>query len=277
MEPLARRSQLIRQEARRLREFLASLPPKALSLPSACEQWQVGDAVAHIIFGLEHWYDSISRALKEDTTPNKAFSWPGSRYPTEENAADAIARRRQLGENLLPTFFRWIDRLDELLGQMGPEDWNRSVWHRSDGIMPLHTYFNSMIRTFSIHGWDIRSAIDPDAGLSTQCIPDLVEHINKWLTLCFQPASRLAKPVRYRFQLTGAVASSRDVVIEGDTFREEVGAASQADVTFHCDAVTFVLMMYGRRRREEALARGQLKIVGDSELAAQLDRWFKPV
>lgn len=277
MEPVARRSQLVRQEAQRLKEFLASLPPENLSLPSACDQWQVGDVVAHIIFGIEHWYDSISRALVGDTNPNKAFSWPGSQYPTEENAADAIARKRRLGEDLLPTFFRWIDRLDELLGQMASEDWNRPVWHRSDGIMPLHTYFNSMIRTFSIHGWDIRSAVDPDAALSTECIPDLVEHINKWLTLCFQPTVHLAKAIRYRFQLIGADTLCRDVVIEGDKFREEVEAEGPAHVTISCDSGAYVLMMYGRKRLKDMVARGQVKLAGDSEVATKFEQWFKPV
>lgn len=277
METVVRRSQLVRQEAQQLKEFLASIPPTALSLPSACDQWQVGDVIAHIIFGLEHWCDSISRALTADTTPNKAFSWPGSRYPTEENAADAIARRKRLGKDILPTFFRWIDGLDELLGQMGPEDWGRPVWHRSDGIMPLHTYLNSMVRTFSIHGWDIRSALDPEAGLSNECIPDLVEHIHKWLALCFQPTLHLVKAIRYRFQLTGAVTSCRDVVIEGDKFREEVDAEGPAHVTISCDSGAYVLMMYGRKRLKDMIARGQVKLVGDSGVATKFEQWFKPV
>ena len=54
---------------------------------------------------------------------------------------------------------------------------------------------------------------------------------------------------------------------------EAVGK-TPADVTFHCDGETFVLLMYGRLRAQEAVSQGRITFEGDTELAAAFSQRF---
>jgi hypothetical protein len=47
-----------------------------------------------------------------------------------------------------------------------------------------------------------------------------------------------------------------------------------ADVTFRCDGETFVLLMYGRIRAQEAIAQGKMTCAGDFESAVAFGQRF---
>jgi hypothetical protein len=48
-----------------------------------------------------------------------------------------------------------------------------------------------------------------------------------------------------------------------------------ADVTFRCDGETFVLLMYGRLRAQEAVSQGRITFEGDAELVAAFNQRFQ--
>ena len=267
------RTQSLRQEIVRLKDFMANLPQDALSLPSACTEWEVQDVVAHLVTAGENWSRILAGALAGE--PPSALGGRSTRNPPDENAQSAIDLRKALGDQLVPTFQANIDRVDQELAKITPNDWETLVLHNSDGEMPLRRYINSVTRGVGVHGWDIRSGVDRKAELGPDCVPALVDSIETWLRVfCFHPTSPLANPLRFRFQLTGAVTGTRDVLVRGDDFAVEVDGTSQTDIVYRCGAGDFVLMAYGRLSRHEAQSQGRLVIEGNEELAARFDEWF---
>ena len=52
MESLQDQVALVRKESERLEHYLNTLPPDALSLPSACSRWEVGETWWPTSFGV---------------------------------------------------------------------------------------------------------------------------------------------------------------------------------------------------------------------------------
>jgi hypothetical protein len=48
-----------------------------------------------------------------------------------------------------------------------------------------------------------------------------------------------------------------------------------ADVTFRCDGETFILLMYGRIRAQEAVSQGKMTFEGDAALVAAFTQRFQ--
>jgi hypothetical protein len=131
-----------------------------------------------------------------------------------------------------------------------------------------------------LHGWDIRARVAPEAALAPESLPALLELIatsrtSGFLTWAFRPGARLSPPVRYRFEVTGAVPSRVDIVVEGDDASITEAGDTTASVSFHCDTETYVLVMYGRLSLEAARALGRLRIEGDQALVVAFGQWFK--
>jgi len=63
----ADRATIVHAEAKRLEQFLSALSPADWQRPSACDQWQVADVVAHLVgFGLA---ERITQGLQGDLAP----------------------------------------------------------------------------------------------------------------------------------------------------------------------------------------------------------------
>ena len=50
-----------------------------------------------------------------------------------------------------------------------------------------------------------------------------------------------------------------------------------ADVTMHCNAETYVLLVYGRLDVAAASAAGRLIVQGDKALATAFGQWFRGI
>ena len=267
------RTASLRNEIASLKEFVANLSSTALSLPSACTEWQVQDVAAHLVAAAENWANIVERALT-GASPSTLGRSTGPSQP-DENAETAIRLRKELGDRLVSTLLDNLTRLDQALTRITPQNWKTEVRHNADGQMPLWRYIISITRGVGVHGWDMRWGTDHDAPLGADCVPGLVDSIETWLRVfCFHPTEPLEKAVRFRFLLSGPVTGSRDVVVKGDDFELLENAASPADVTYQCEAGVFVLMAYGRLTRHDAQSRGRLTIDGDEALAARFDEWF---
>ncbi len=267
------RTASLRNEIASLKEFVANLPSTALSLPSACTEWEVQDVAAHLVAAAENWANIVERALT-GASPSTLGRPTGPSQP-DENAETAIRLRKELGQTLMPTLFDNLSRLDRALTRITPQNWETEVRHNADGQMPLWRYIISITRGVGVHGWDMRWGTDHDAPLGVDCVPGLVDSIETWLRVfCFHPSEPLEKAVRFRFLLSGPVTGSRDVVVKGDDFELLENAASPADVIYQCDAGVFVLMAYGRLTRHDAQSRGRLTVDGDEAMAARFDEWF---
>ena len=133
-----------------------------------------------------------------------------------------------------------------------------------------------------MHEWDIRAGLEPDAQLSAASIPSILLTIGESiasgsLRWAFWSGPALPAPVRYRFIVTGANLTRSDVLVDGNTLRMDEPQESTANVTVHCDAATYVLLVYGRLNLEAALDSGRLVVVGDPALVLDFGQWFRGI
>jgi hypothetical protein len=174
-------------------------------------------------------------------------------------------------------FSQGWDPFPSFVASLSADDWHKPC-HHSFGIVPVHALVHASVFELAIHGWDIRSALEPSAHLSSDALPamlDLFAACPQWF---FLPDARLSTPLRYRFALTGALSKQWDIVVEGDTAHMGPAAdATPANVTFACEVETFVLMMCGRIGFDTALGDKRLIPTGDPAVVQAFKQWFRGV
>ncbi len=268
------------RESERLKEYLSSLPTEAWNKPSACDLWEVRDVVAHLAGTAEAYTERIYKSLQGDSSPPAdrpdAGTVNGTSY-AKVSAERYISRREGLGDQVFSDFNKTKDQLNQLLTTLGPQDWDKPHYYVSIGIAPMGYRPTLWISELVMHGWDIRSAFDPEAHLSDENLPvlmDLIFYPRMLTGWMFNPGPRPRAPIRYRWELTGAGASNSDIVVEGDKASVEPAGTGKADVNFHCDTETFVLIAFGRLTTDTAVTAHRLTIQGDHGLALEFQRWF---
>jgi uncharacterized protein (TIGR03083 family) len=173
MDALESLVQLVQSEAKHLEEYLATLSPEAWARPSACERWEVGDVVGHLVFWAEPYTNWISRAVQGEYSPPEG--WPpvgslGYQPLMELNAQTAIACRERLGEQLFPTFCATNAQFTKVVVGLGPQDWEKPSYHPAM-IAPVRNRVEARMMELAVHGWDIRSQLEPAAPLSAETLP----------------------------------------------------------------------------------------------------------
>ena len=260
------RIHLVKSESDRIKQYLSVLSTVDWSSQSACEAWQVRDVVAHMIMGGEMYVGNIGRGLANDSSPSDGMPPAGSGDGAARqvaNAQRAILIRENLGEQLLSAFSASCDELDQLLEGIGPQDWDKPCFHPA-ATMPVRTYVNLRLAELSVHEWDIRSRLDRSAHLPEKCLPAIMDAISAFIVgILFNPGSKLGSPVRYRFELTGAMPSRHDIMVEDGKAHMLPTESAIPDVTFRCDTETFVLLAYGRITLAAALANGRIVSEGE--------------
>jgi hypothetical protein len=142
----------------------------------------------------------------------------------------------------------------------------------------VHSLVNTGGFELAIHGWDIRSALEPSTHLSPDILAVILDFISECLHWFFLPDARLSTPLRYRFAFTGALRSQWDMVVEGDTAHLESAAdATPANATFSCELETFVLMMCGRIGFDAAIGDKRVIPTGDMAGVQAFKKWFQVV
>ena len=273
---------LVEAESTRLTRYLHALPAAAWHQPSACAQWQIQDVVAHLTMAAEFYVDTVSRGLRGDTAPPEGFPPAGTvngAAMAEPLARMAVTTRQQLGDRVLATFEAALERLNALLAGVGSHERERPCYHPWRPL-PVQQFLPMSLQELVLHGWDIRSRLEPETTLAAESMAALSELIiasrtSGFLEWVFRPGAKLPAPARYRFAVTAARPSRVDIVVEGERAHLEEPGDTPASVTFRCDLETYVLVMYGRLRPEAARTAGRLQIEGDRALAEAFGQWFK--
>ena len=284
MSSWVERAKLLQSESQRFQKYLSELPDDAWSKQSACELWRVADVVAHLVGNAEFYAATVERGLNGEFEPPEGRPVAGTGHPSQGaagTAEGAIANRERLGDNLLSTLEARTNHLIQLLAGLSPEDRDKPCYHPG-GIVPAGNFVDLRFKELALHQWDIRSALEPGAGLAPDSLPSMVVLMTESfasgsIRWAFWPGPALDQPVRYRFDVSEPAVFKADILVEGDKFRFEEMSASAADISFRCDTGTLALMMYGRMDASAAIAQGKLEVDGDGELAAQFGRWFKGI
>jgi uncharacterized protein (TIGR03083 family) len=270
--------QLIKSESQRIVQYLEALPDEAWSKPSACDAWTVGDVVGHLVFVAEFYSENISRGVQGDTSASKFFSsidFADRTALAKLLEQTSVERRKELGEQLLPTLVSEWDRFIGILGSLNPEDWERPCWRWTRPI-PVRYHLPLSVQELVIHGWDIRSNLEPSPSLSEECLPLLVDRaIRRFRVITEHPdplrASKSTGVVRYRFDVAGPVTGKHDMIIDDEQAHMEPAIDEKPDVIFRCDTVTFLLLMYQRLTAVHAIANGKMTAEGNEDLISDFE------
>lgn len=276
METLEHRIELCQAAAEQLTQYLQTLSAEAWCHPSACEAWEVRDVVGHLTAGAESYAEAISRGLQGDHSARLDELPPlGAPNRAAVIAQRSIARRESLGDQLLATFTVSHNHLQDLMSSLSPQDWETPCSYPGGDLRPAHQFLTARLMELAMHAWDIWSRRDPARPLFAESVPLFLERLPRIVALNARPDTPLRAPFRYRFAVTGVVPSQYDIVLEGDTVRMEPAGTTGADVRCHCDAETFVLLMYGRLTPQTAVASGRLVVEGPREPMPTFGPWFK--
>jgi len=278
------RAQVYKSESEAFQDYLKALPAEVWGKQSACDEWLVGDVVAHLVGNSEFYAGTVARGLTGESAPPEGRPEAGTGHPSISAAAlaqSSIAAREWLGDDLLNTYIEKDNHLINLLTGLSAADQAKPCYHPGS-IVPAGNFVDLRFKEIVLHQWDIRSAIEEKAGLSAASLESMVILIQESfasgsLRWAFWAGPALDRPVRYRFDVKTPVLVTADIVVEGDKFRYENDARGSADVTFRCHTHIFALLMYGRISAAEAMTAGHLAIDGDAALAEQFSQWFKGI
>jgi uncharacterized protein (TIGR03083 family) len=270
---------VVQSEAERLAQYLATLPPAAWRQPSACQGWEVRDVVAHLVEVAQFYRQTIAGGVQGDVSPPPELRQSGTTRAASI-AQHAIATREWLGDALLSIFRVRYEQLCGLLAQLGTGDWQKLCYYTSEPRhRPAQEFLALSVQELAMHGWDIRSRLEPGFHLSAESITVLVQHMPRRLArpqrAVFPLPAGMSIPVCYRWELRGAVGQAYDIVVEDSRCRMQPAATSAPQVTFSADAETFILVLYQRLTLAAAMARGDLLVEGDGGLSAAFDRWLQ--
>jgi|RhiMetdeSRZDD1v2_1073273.scaffolds.fasta_scaffold21445_4 uncharacterized protein (TIGR03083 family) len=277
---------VLQTDFERLKQYLIALPVDAWTTPSACALWEIRDVMAHLIFAANSYTDRITRGLRGETSTPEGHPQPGSFHTIWQKerqqlataaAQRMIAFRERLGQELLDVFCTTGDHVNHLVARLRPHEWE-SPCYDARGLLPLRALVMELVFERAIHGWDIRSALEPSVHLSPDVLAVIPEHVAVCVPWRFLPRARLLTPIRYRFACPGALNKTWDIVVEGDTAHMGPATdAAPANATFSCEIETFVLMMCGRIGLDAALGDKRIIPTGDMAVAQAFKTWFQGV
>ena len=277
MHTFADRVTRVEVESTALKRYLHALPLAAWEHPSACAGWVIGDVVAHLVDSGAFYTESITRGLQGERIPFANRPPAGSVNGAAAAALTAtrvLASRQRLGECLLTAFEDTTDRFNHLVTRLTAAEAETVCYHPGN-ILSVQTFVGLRLCELVVHGWDIRSPLEPAASLSPESAAMLVGWWPEFVTWCFQPDRSRAAGGRFRFVFTGHGLHPYDLIVEGETVRMAPAEQMPAHVTLHCEAATFVLLMCGRRPLDTLVAEGRLVIEGKDQLLAAFRQWFQ--
>ncbi len=264
--------QLVKEESARIGVYLKTLKPEAWATQSACDAWQVQDVVAHVMGAVERFGPNIVRGAGGDGSAPEGMPEAGvgdMAARLRNNAQVAVDYRESLGSDILSVYNSEIARFDEFLSGLQDGDADKPCYHPA-GTISVETYLNLRLTELIVHEWDIRSKLEPSPVMSAESLPSIMEMFPVFVVgRLFDPGANMASSARLRFELTGSVAGSYDIVAGGGQKAiMESASDKRPDAIFGCDTQTFVLLVYGRIKLADAMAAGQIVVSGDTSVTA---------
>ncbi len=274
----------LRNESQGFHNYLNALPPEAWNAQSACDLWEVGHVVAHLVGVAEFYATTVERGVEGnvETLPGRAPAGSQTGATSHEGIHQrALAAREQLGDQVVASLAQQSDRLINVLANLKPEDHSKPCYHPG-GYVPAGNFVDMRFKELGLHDWDIRSRLESNYHMLPASFPSMIILImNSFasgsIPYAFWPGPSLDNPVRYRFNVSDPEDLQADIVVEGDRVRLEAAAAGSADVTCRCDTETFLLLAYGRLSSRDAIDSGRLVAEGDPARIAQFSEWFKGI
>ena len=273
----------LRAESQRFHAYLSALPADSWNAQSACDLWEVGHVVAHLVGVAEFYATTVERGIEGnvETLPGRAPAGSQTGATSHEGIHQrALAAREQLGEQVVTELAAQSDRLINVLANLKPDEHPKPCYHPG-GYVPAGNFVDMRFKELGLHDWDIKSRLESDYHMLPASMPSMIILIlNSFasgsLPYAFWPGPALDKPVRYRFNVTNPVELNADIVVESDRVHIQ-SPEGDPDVTCACDTETFLLMSYGRLPSSEAISTGRLTTQGDATAITRFSEWFRGI
>src|SRR5690606_25979481 len=101
---------------------------------------------------------------------------------------------------LLDAYRQQAGELRATLERIKPDDYATPAWHPA-GIWSIGRLEVAWFWEIGIHGHDLRSAFDPNAGFEPDLVPTYVEYLTRALPRYLNPQADPALVATYRFNL----------------------------------------------------------------------------
>ncbi|MEO6509722.1 MAG: maleylpyruvate isomerase family mycothiol-dependent enzyme [Nocardioides sp.] len=221
----------------RLAAFVDELGEDQLKGPSGASEWTIADVLSHLGSGAEIQQHSITRALgSEDDVPENQAVWDRwNALPPTEQAGGFVAAD---------------ERLVSLFESLTPEQ--RSSLTVDLGFLPapvtVETPLAMRLNEQTLHGWDARVGVDPEAGLSNAAAELVLGHYAGAMSFMLGfvgKADQVAEPVR--------LAVGSHTIAIGESVALETGS-DDATATYDGPLEAAVRLVAGRLSPERTPA-----------------------
>ena len=267
---------IVRALSNDLAGFLYTLPEDvwrdADVYASACDRWNMADVVTHLIDVAITFTLSIERAISGRVSPPMGYR----QLTAEERLQSVISLRDAYGEDLFPEFNTACLRLNRLIVDLEPDQYELPAWHPF-AIMTVERLIELRAMELAVHGWDVRHGIDRSAAINPIAVPFLKGWVHRWLRAGFRPRPGNRPDVRLRFLLTDAGDEAYDLTVRSNDFSLDAargGGPTDADSTLELDSSSYILFLMGRLPLRRSVRRGRIALQGDQALAEQFPEWF---
>ena len=279
MDAIEDRVEQVRLESERLIQYLENLPQEAWGKQSACDGWTVADVAAHLTGGGRFYTSIVLRGFQGHTTPPEGFPFPFDAPQEVLSAANlkvAVSYRNDLGEGLLAEFRSTNDQMNQTFADISGDGWETPCFHSID-VIPARMVLSLRMFELALHGWDIRSSLDPNAKLLRENLPMSMEILQAVSPHFVYPAAGKAATGRYRFRLSGACSGDYEIVAEEGPGKLKPAGQEPADFIFRCTTEDFILLLTHRLPLQSAIRDQQLTIANGKELPSGFDDWFQGI
>jgi uncharacterized protein (TIGR03083 family) len=270
-------------ELERLNTFVQSIALEDWSKPSAVKGWTVGDVVAHLNLALGLY----GRLLSTVTAGNgagtlwKAFGQvtksmapvAGPAFHAINSAIPRVIDRALAPEVIKAQLAASSRTVREKVERIGSDDYTRPVYYMG-APWPLTFFLTAMVNEFAIHGWDIESSLQLEAHLSEGARAILPWFYWSGTPLMLRPSGSPNGRVQVSLQDPPARMWWDMAVTRTD---QGAGEMENPDVTITGASGTFLLVLSGRIKPEDAFRTTSLEAVGNEALAKSFLKGWKVV
>ena len=218
MTLIAEKIALVGDISTQIYNYLSHKSIKDWDVQTACDLWQVGDVVAHLLGGAERHMTSLARAKLGEFNPPRDFMPSDLSVLSARNAQRDKNIRGNSGDSLLELFKDNYSALHKVLLGFTVKDWDLLCWHARSGAISSGQYLDLRVQELVIHQWDIFSALDDTFHLDPEGMKLLLGIATNWLAMTFRPSSSLEIPVVYRFNVDGIDSPGSHLICYGDRF-----------------------------------------------------------
>ncbi len=269
-------------ELNRLHTFVRALPVSDWSRPSEAEGWSIGDVVTHLALVMRYQSQVLGTATSSKPSGGlwKAVSdltrtagpTIGPAFHAASSAVTKLMDKTMTRENVLSQFDAGAKTLRERLETIAPADYSKYVTYFS-GTWPVSFFLADIVNELAIHGWDIESALDPQARLD-----DDARSVLPWFYWSGTPF--MLRPVGGTQGTIQAILSDPSLEmwwsLKAGSKEQFMGRTETPDVTITSDSGMYILALAGRIKPLEALRFGAIEVAGNKELGrAFLGGWHQ--